>query len=165
MSDQPSKPQAPAGAPAPIASGPAPGPSPATPAVAPAGAPSAAPATGHTPLDHISLFAPLTAQVRGELAAWMQKRVCAAGEIVFNEGDPGDAMYVVEDGYVSVFVTDAAMGLTVDVASLGRGEAFGEMALVTGEGRKASVLLNEWLGGVQSQSSRSKRSEQRHRQQ
>ncbi len=73
----------------------------------------------------------------------MQKRVCAAGEIVFSEGDPGDAMYVVEDGYVSIFVTDQAMGLSVDVASLGRGEAFGEMALVTGEGRKASVKALE----------------------
>ncbi|MDP2340559.1 MAG: ATPase, T2SS/T4P/T4SS family [Deltaproteobacteria bacterium] len=105
-------------------------------------APAAAP-TGPTPLDHISLFQPLTAQVRGELAAWMQKRVCATGEVIFNEGDPGDAMYVVEDGYVSIYVTDKDMGLTVDVASLGRGEAFGEMALVTGEGRKASVKALE----------------------
>jgi type IV pilus assembly protein PilB len=105
--------------------------------------PKAPAPTGPTPLDHIPLFAPLTAQVRGELTSWMQKRVCAAGEIVFNENDPGDAMYVVEDGYVSVFVTDAAMGLTVDVAGLGRGEAFGEMALVTGEGRKASVKAVE----------------------
>jgi type IV pilus assembly protein PilB len=98
---------------------------------------------GATPLDHIPLFAPLTAQVRGELAAWMQKKVVASGESIFNEGEPGDAMYVIEDGYVSVFVTDPAMGLTVDVASLGRGEAFGEMALVTGEGRKASVKALE----------------------
>jgi len=96
-----------------------------------------------TPLDHISLFQPLTAQVRGELAAWMQKKVVAAGEVIFSEGDPGDAMYIVDDGYVSVYVTDAAMGLTVDVAALGRGEAFGEMALVTGEGRKASVKALE----------------------
>lgn len=99
------------------------------------GTPTTPPTSTTTPLDHIPLFAPLTAQVRGELSAWMQKRVCAPGEIIFNEGDPGDAMFVVEDGYVSVFVTDQAMGLTVDVASLGRGEAFGEMALVTGEGR------------------------------
>jgi type IV pilus assembly protein PilB len=106
-------------------------------------APAPAPVSGPTPLDHISLFQPLTAQVRGELAAWMQKRVCAPGEVIFNEGDPGDAMYIVDDGYVSVYVTDAALGLTVDVAALGRGEAFGEMALVTGEGRKASVKAIE----------------------
>jgi type IV pilus assembly protein PilB len=105
--------------------------------------PATPPPSGGTPLDHIPLFAPLTAQVRGELSAWMQRRVVGPGEIVFNEGEPGDAMYVVEDGYVGVFVTDPAMGLTVDVASLGRGEAFGEMALVTGEGRKASVKAIE----------------------
>ncbi len=105
--------------------------------------PTVPPTSTTTPLDHIPLFAPLTAQVRGELSAWMQKRVCAAGDIIFNEGDPGDAMFVIEEGYVSVFVTDQTMGLTVDVASLGRGEAFGEMALVTGEGRKASVKALE----------------------
>ena len=117
---------------------------PGKPAPAPLGAaPAVAAPSAPTPLDHISLFAPLTAQVRGELAAWMQKRVCATGEVIFSEGDPGDAMYVVEDGYVSIYVTDKDMGLTVDVASLGKGEAFGEMALVTGEGRKASVKALE----------------------
>ena len=125
MSDQPKPPMAPM----------APGPTTTT--------TTAAAAAGPTPLDHIPLFAPLTAQVRSELTSWMQKRVCAAGDIIFNEGDPGDAMYVIEDGFVSVFVTDATMGLTVDVAALGRGEAFGEMALVTGEGRKASVKALE----------------------
>lgn len=124
MSDQPKS------APAPIAG------------AAPAAAASTTPAAP-TPLDHISLFAPLTAQVKGELAAWMQKKVVAAGDIIFSENDPGDAMYIVDDGYVSVYVTDPAMGLTVDVAALGRGEAFGEMALVTGEGRKASVKALE----------------------
>jgi type II secretory ATPase GspE/PulE/Tfp pilus assembly ATPase PilB-like protein len=96
-----------------------------------------------TPLDHIPLFAPLGAQVRIDLAARMKKKVVNAGDIIFSEGEPGDAMYVVEDGYVSIFVTDPAMGLTIDVASLGRGEAFGEMALVTGEGRTASVKALE----------------------
>jgi type IV pilus assembly protein PilB len=138
----------------PLPPGPRPPTSPGVPAAtlipgaAPGAAPGAGPAgavtaAGGTPLDHIPLFAPLTAQVRSELAAWMQKRVAAAGEVIFKEGDPGDSMYVIEDGYVSIFVTDPAMGLTVDVASLGRGEAFGEMALVTGEGRKASVKALE----------------------
>jgi CRP-like cAMP-binding protein len=116
---------------------------PAPPAVPPGTPPGAPPATGATPLDHIPLFASLTPQVRRELAAWMQKRVANAGDVVFAEGDVADAMYVIEDGMVQVYVTDAAMGLTVDVATLGRGEAFGEMALVTGEPRKASVKCLE----------------------
>ena len=118
---------------------------PAPPAAPPPSAPppSAPPPTGPTPLDHIPLFASLTPQVRRELAAWMQKRVANAGEVIFSEGDVADAMYVIEDGAVQVYVTDAAMGLTVDVATLGRGEAFGEMALVTGEPRKASVKCLE----------------------
>ena len=102
-----------------------------------------APAAARTSLDDIPLLAPLPAQVKGELMGWMQKRAVNVGEIIFNEGEAGDAMYIIESGYVSVFVNDAALGLTVDVASLGKGEAFGEMALVTGEGRKASVKALE----------------------
>ncbi len=96
-----------------------------------------------TPLDNLSLFRPLTAQVRADLAAGMKKRVCAPGEVIFVEGDPGDAMYLIEEGYVSIYVTHHAMGVDVDVSSLGKGEAFGEMALVTGEGRKASARALE----------------------
>ncbi len=119
------------------------GAAPIRPAMSPSGPSGNEPPSSATLLDHIPLFAPLTAQVRGELTAWMQGKVVAAGDVIFQEGDAGDAMYVVEDGCVGVYVTDPAMGLTVDVASLGRGEAFGEMALVTGEGRKASVKALE----------------------
>lgn len=57
-----------------------------------------------------------------------------AGEIVFHAGDPGDALYIVADGVVEVL--DEAMQ---KLAELGAGHAFGEMALLSGGARTATV--------------------------
>lgn len=56
------------------------------------------------------------------------------GTLVFNAGDPGDALYIVVDGEVTVL---AANGQTL--ATLGAGDVFGEMALIDGSTRKAAV--------------------------
>jgi CRP-like cAMP-binding protein len=58
-----------------------------------------------------------------------------AGEVVFREGDPGDALYIVADGRVEVVADGAGRSL----AELGSGQAFGEMALLSGGTRTATV--------------------------
>lgn len=58
--------------------------------------------------------------------------------VIFNIDDPGDCMYIVKSGEVKVV---AGIGNTGEVlAYLGRGNYFGEMALLTGETRSASVV-------------------------
>ena len=59
----------------------------------------------------------------------------APGHEVFREGDPGSSMYVVLTGDVTVHKGEEAHVL----ARLGRGEMFGEMALVSSGRRTASV--------------------------
>jgi CRP-like cAMP-binding protein len=62
-----------------------------------------------------------------------------AGTVVFHAGDPGDALYVVAEGSVQVI----AAGSTPRVlAELGSGQAFGEMALLSGGSRTATVRAN-----------------------
>ena len=59
------------------------------------------------------------------------------GECIAREAEVGDCMYIVQQGQVEV-VTDGAGG-QIQLAVLGPGEAFGEMALFTKAPRSATV--------------------------
>lgn len=61
----------------------------------------------------------------------------AAGSSIITQGDPGDSMYIVQDGTCVVLV--AKDGQKHVVARLGQGEVVGEMAVLTGEPRYADV--------------------------
>jgi CRP-like cAMP-binding protein len=71
----------------------------------------------------------------------IQRRHVAAGEIVFRAGDPADALYIVAKGRVEVRARST--GDTQDagrsLAELGPGSAFGEMALLRGGPRSATI--------------------------
>lgn len=60
------------------------------------------------------------------------------GEFVFHEGDAGDRIYVVKSGEVEVVRERAEQG-EILIARVGKGEYFGEMALLTDAPRSASV--------------------------
>lgn len=56
------------------------------------------------------------------------------GTMLCKEGDPGDAMFLIVSGEADIYKGPQLM------AKLGEGEMFGEMALLTGEDRSASVI-------------------------
>jgi CRP/FNR family transcriptional regulator, cyclic AMP receptor protein len=58
----------------------------------------------------------------------------AAGTTVFNEGEPGDCMYVVKSGLISLNLHGR------QIESIGRGGIFGEMAVIDREPRSASAV-------------------------
>ncbi|WP_420421095.1 FAD-dependent oxidoreductase [Simkania sp.] len=60
-----------------------------------------------------------------------------SGEIIFNEGDVGDYLYIIVDGEVEVFNT--IEGKENLIGKLGKGEYFGEMALLNQRSRLATV--------------------------
>ena len=64
------------------------------------------------------------------------------GEVVFSEGELGDSLYVLASGTANVFVKDEA-GHNAKVRALGDGDFFGEIALVTGGPRTATVTTAE----------------------
>ena len=79
------------------------------------------------------LFHPLPAPELEGVARLMEPVEVAAGTVVIREGEPGDLYYLIADGGVCV-TTEA--GLSVD---LGRGEGFGEIALLHDRPRTATV--------------------------
>lgn len=63
-------------------------------------------------------------------------------EVICKIGDPGDKMFIIISGKVKVVVTSDE-GEEKIIADLGSGDYFGEMALLTGEPRSATVITTE----------------------
>ena len=60
-----------------------------------------------------------------------------AGEMILREGDPGDTMFLVMEG--TVRIETSGMGANVHLAELGRGACVGEVSVITGAPRTATV--------------------------
>ncbi len=89
-------------------------------------------------LGRVDLFAGLADGERDRLAAGARERRYAPGEIVVREGDETSSMFVIEKGRAAVSIHGAA-GDTRRVSTLEPGAAFGEISLLTGERRTATV--------------------------
>ena len=61
-----------------------------------------------------------------------------AGSLVIREGEPGNSFFFVASGELRVFATDG-LGRQTELAKLGEGAVFGEMALLSAQPRSASV--------------------------
>lgn len=94
-------------------------------------------------LARIPMFRELDAsQLR--LVAFSAARLDVAdGDILFRQGDAADAVYVVLDGEAVIEVTAGAS--TQEVARLGRDALVGEMGVLTGEPRTATVRASAAL--------------------
>lgn len=84
------------------------------------------------------LFAGLEPEELTQIVHIMQVQRVRGGQRIFREGEAGDAWYVVFDGEVSV-TKDRDMGPSEELARLGSQVCFGEMALIDGSPRSASV--------------------------
>jgi CRP-like cAMP-binding protein len=82
------------------------------------------------------------------LAELSRPRRFAAGEVIFSEGDAGDALFVLESGEVEV-VTRAPGGAVRPLAVLGPPDGFGEMSLVDREVRSATVRARTECAALQ----------------
>ncbi|HEX5689997.1 MAG TPA: cyclic nucleotide-binding domain-containing protein, partial [Roseiflexaceae bacterium] len=93
-------------------------------------------------LKHIDLFAVLEQEELDALAEHTEILLYSAGEALARQGEAGDTFFVIRSGRVRVDVADGngSGRAAVTVNHLGPGEFFGEMALLTGERRGATVV-------------------------
>lgn len=89
-------------------------------------------------LRNIELFKPLSYDQIDELAASSSKLLFSNGELLVQQGDSGDSLFIISDGEVEISVSDSA-GNKTHLVDLQKGDYFGEMSLLTGEPRSASV--------------------------
>ncbi len=76
------------------------------------------------------------------LAGRARRRTYRRGEVIFHQGDPGDAVHLIQDGRVKIALR-ADSGEEAVLAILGPSDCFGELALLDGEPRSATVVALE----------------------
>jgi type IV pilus assembly protein PilB len=120
-------------------------------AASPAGATAGARAAGepaHAPdrthyLQKIRLFSGLPYEECKLLESRLRPREFAPQQTIVKEGGPGDAMFFITSGSVEVRKKDPNTGIDFLLSELKAGTCFGEMALLTGKPRVASVVAVE----------------------
>jgi small-conductance mechanosensitive channel len=87
-------------------------------------------------LDGVELFAALSENERRNLARHAHERLHGSGEAIVRQGQPGSSAFVIVAGRVRVTIEPGDQ----EVATIDRGGLFGEMSLLTGEPRSATVI-------------------------
>jgi small-conductance mechanosensitive channel/CRP-like cAMP-binding protein len=96
---------------------------------------TADPAAAERVLRQVSIFSALSDDERAELASTVKSNLFAAGDLVVRQDEQGSSMFVVARGEVAVTVGAANQ----EVAVIRPGGFFGEMSLLTGDPRTATV--------------------------
>jgi CRP/FNR family cyclic AMP-dependent transcriptional regulator len=88
-------------------------------------------------LKNVSLFRAIPHEILAGIATLLTERWTEPGERIFEKGELGDCLYVIESGQVRVQDGDRILG------HLGKHEFFGELSLLDAEPRSASVFAAE----------------------
>ncbi len=89
-------------------------------------------------LSKIPIFNQLDQTELENLAESVDQVTFRAGEVVFHENDPGDALYVIDEGTVRIWVRDEDVQ-EVTLSELNAGEFFGELAVLDSGERSANA--------------------------
>jgi len=87
----------------------------------------------------IPLFSGLSREDIAKILGKLEEKSFPAGATVFSQGDQGDSFYFIQSGAVQV-VLESAGGRKETIAVFGPQDWFGEMALLSGEPRAATVI-------------------------
>jgi len=87
-------------------------------------------------LGGVDLFAGLNDEARHEIARSLRSRTFGNGESIVRQGEPGESMFIVGSGRAVVVLEPDRR----EVATIETGGYFGEMSLLTGEPRTATVI-------------------------
>src|ERR671930_289589 len=86
----------------------------------------------------MDIFEPLTDEELLKVSKLLKEQKFSENQVVFSQGDRGDALYIVTEGRVRIATTDAS-GREKVLSFYGPGEFFGDMAVLTGAPRSATA--------------------------
>jgi diguanylate cyclase (GGDEF)-like protein len=90
-------------------------------------------------LRNVPMFARLDDSAVTTLVQRLESQFTPGGELVFDEGEPGDSLYIIERGEIEIRLRDDE-GHGTTLAQLGPGEFFGELSLLDGKTRSAAAM-------------------------
>src|ERR1700704_64925 len=93
-------------------------------------------------LRSVPLFASLDDAAATKLRSLLSTQNVAAGAQLFQKGDTGNAMYLIETGRVRISITDEDRK-EITLAELAQGDFFGEMSIIDGRQRSADASVIE----------------------
>lgn len=89
-------------------------------------------------LKQIPLFSQLDNESLKKIESIIEELTVEKDKFLFYENDPGDAFYIIKEGRVSV-LKNQSDGTRKLIVTLGKGDFFGELALINGECRNATI--------------------------
>ncbi len=95
------------------------------------------------PVPKSPLFEVLSPDEREALVKEMELEQHEEGSVIIAEGDPGASMYIITSGEVKVYTRSTGASGNVYLAKLGEGDFFGEVSVLTGKPRTATITASQ----------------------
>jgi len=94
-------------------------------------------------LRRCALFAKVDQQTLALCATTLRVRRYRKNETIFHQGDPGDSLYIIQSGSVKIVLLSPESEEGAIIATLSRGDFFGELALLDGAPHSATAVAME----------------------
>ncbi len=94
-------------------------------------------------LQRCALFSSVDEQTLARCADALRSRRYRRNETIFHQGDPGDSLYILESGSVKIVLPSPGAADDAIIATLSRGDFFGELALLDGAPHSATAVAME----------------------
>src|SRR6266436_1522609 len=93
-------------------------------------------------LKQVNIFKGLDDQEVHDLMSVAKKRTFRSGEVIFHRDDPGQVLYIIKEGKVKICLISPD-GQEISLVVFGKGEYFGDLALLDGLPRSADAIALE----------------------
>lgn len=94
-------------------------------------------------LRRCALFARADEETLETCASQLRVRRFKRAETIFHQGDPGDSLFIIEEGSVKIVLPSPEGEEAAIIATLSRGDFFGELAIIDGAYRSATAVAVE----------------------